>query len=148
MNVEKSQFLAHLNNVLIRSSWLLAVSACTNCHSSLTVFGELCFRPCHLSSYRLGMRLYCCHGLISVTAYYTSWMSPNCFQYHVANVWAHRKPGTILIQHQTFVQNWSSIRTPSGVFFSKSKWGHIDRRAVIVPTEQKGAKLLLKSLLW
>lgn len=141
MNVEKSQCLAHLHNVLICSSWLLfssstcpvcqqPISACTNCHSSLTMFGELCFRPRHLSSYSLGMSLYRCRGLIWITAYYTSWMSPNCFQYHVANIWAYPKPGTILIQHQTRVQNWRfflivpSLRTPSAVFFSKSKCGH------------------------
>lgn len=117
-NVEKSPFLAHLHNVLICSSWLLfssstgpvcwqPISACTNCHSSLTMFGELCFRPYHLSSYSLGTGLFRCRGLIWITAYYTSWMSPNCFQYHVANIWAYPEPGTILIQqHQTSVQNW------------------------------------------
>lgn len=143
MNVEKSPFLAHLHNVLICSSWLLfssstcpvcwqPISACTNCHSSLTMFGELCFRPYHLSSYSLGMSLYRCRGLIWITAYYASWMSPNCFQYHVANIWAYPKLGTILIQqHQISVQNWlffslmvPSLKTPSAVFFSKSKCGH------------------------
>lgn len=118
MNVEKSQCLAHLHKVLICSSWLffhstsfsypagIPVSACTNCHSSLTMFGELGFRSYHLSSYSLGMRLHCCLGLIWITAYYTN-LSLNCFQFHVADIWADCKPSTILIQqHQTSVQNW------------------------------------------
>lgn len=131
INVEKSQFLADLHNVLICSSWLLfssstcpacwqPISPCTNCHSSLTMFGELCFRPYHLSSYSLGMSLFRCRGLIWITAYYTSWMSPNCFQYHVANIWAYPKPGTILIQqHQTSVQNWRFFFFFNRAFSSK-----------------------------